>query len=53
MQYFPSALDTPDCEEMAGELEIIHCVYANGESCEQDVRAVEYGTVPLKMQEKK
>lgn len=53
VHYFPSVLDTPRCEETTGEAEVIQCLYDTGESCAQDVRALEYGAVPLKIQDKK
>jgi hypothetical protein len=53
VHYFPSVLDTLSCEETTGEAEIIQCLYDTGESCTQDVRALEYGAVPLKIQDKK
>lgn len=53
VHYFPSVLDTPGCEETTGEAEVIQCLYDTGESCVQDVRALEYGAVPLKIQDKK
>lgn len=51
-QYFPGTLDTPSCEGLAGEVEVIRCIYDSGESCQGDVRAIEYGAVPLKMLQK-
>lgn len=53
VHYFPSVLDTPSCEEMSGEAEVIQCLYDTGESCAQDVRMLEYGAVPLTNQDKK
>jgi hypothetical protein len=53
MHFFPSVLDTSSCEETTGEAEVIQCLYDTGESCAQDVRALEYGAVPLKIQDKK
>ncbi len=53
VHYFPSVLDTSACEETTGEAEVIQCLYETGESCAQDVRALEYGAVPLKIQDKK
>jgi hypothetical protein len=53
VHFFPSVLDTTSCEETTGEAEVIQCLYDTGESCAQDVRALEYGAVPLKIQDKK
>ena len=53
MHFFPSVLDASSCEETTGEAEVIQCLYDTGESCGQDVRALEYGAVPLKIQDKK
>jgi hypothetical protein len=53
VHYFPSVLDISACEEASGEAEVIQCLYDTGESCAQDVRALEYGAVPLKIQDKK
>lgn len=53
MHFFPSVLDTAGCEETTGEVEVVQCLYDNGESCAQDVRALEYGAVPLRIQDKK
>jgi hypothetical protein len=53
MHLFPSVLDTSGCEDATGEAEVIQCLYDTGESCVHDVRALEYGAVPLKIQDKK
>jgi hypothetical protein len=53
VHYFPSVLDTPSCEDTTGEAEVIQCLYDTGESCEQDVRMLEYGAVPLRILDKK
>ena len=50
--YFYDSVNSSYCQGLTGEMEVIHCVYDNGRDCTNDVRAVNYGTVPLKMLEK-
>lgn len=45
--YFYSTIDAGNCHGLTGELEIIRCVYDNGEGCADDVRTVAYGAVPM------
>lgn len=49
--YFYSTVTSPNCKGLTGEVEVIRCVYDNGEACAADVRVVEYGAVPLRIVE--
>lgn len=50
--YFYSTITAPNCKGLTGELEVIRCVYDNGAECNNDVRVVEYGAVPLRIVDK-
>jgi hypothetical protein len=37
-----------DCDEVgSGTVEVVRCAYLNGKSCQDRVRAVSYGAIPL------
>ena len=50
--YFYSTLEANYCNGLSGEMEIVRCIYENGADCTDDVRAVAYGAVPMKLTEK-
>ena len=45
--HFFYQLDTDNCFGVSGEVSVIRCVYENGEECVSDVRASQFGTIPL------
>lgn len=47
--FFYSTVTAPSCKGLTGEVDIVRCVYDSGEDCTADVRAVEYGAVPLRI----
>lgn len=46
-QAFHSSLAVASCSGLSGELEVIRCVYHDGEDCKVDVRAVAHGAMSL------
>jgi len=49
LTHFFYQLDTDNCFGVSGEVNVIRCVYENGQECVGDVRATAYGTIPLKL----
>lgn len=47
--YFYSSVGINYCDGLTGDLEVIRCVYDNGEACVNDVRTVLYGAIPLRI----
>jgi hypothetical protein len=48
-QTFFSTLGAASCGGLSGELEVIRCVYHDGEDCKGDVRAIAHGAVSLQL----
>lgn len=42
-------LTVTDCRGIEGELSVVRCVYTHGEDCSSDVRAIDFGTIPLRL----
>jgi len=42
-------LTTPNCRGLDGTVSVVRCVYKSGLDCRPDVRAVGFGTVPLRL----
>lgn len=47
-QYFYQ-LSVNNCRGLQGQVSVVRCTYASGEDCARDVRAIQHGTIPLKM----
>lgn len=47
--FFYSTVTAPTCKGLTGDVDIVRCVYDNGDDCTADVRPVEYGAVPLRL----
>lgn len=53
LHYLADALEVDDCANLSAEVEILHCAYDSGAACNDDVRAVAYGAIPMTLIEKK
>lgn len=42
-------LTVSDCRGLEGVATVIRCVYSSGEDCTAEVKAVEFGTIPLRL----
>lgn len=42
-------LTVETCDGLEGEVTVERCIYANGDDCKSDVRAVHFGVIPLRM----
>lgn len=47
--HFFNQLETSKCSGLRGELNIVRCVYSNGEDCSSDIQAVRFGAIPLQL----
>ena len=47
--HFFNQLETSKCSGLKGELNVVRCVYSNGEDCSPDVQAIGYGAIPLQL----
>jgi hypothetical protein len=42
-------LETSHCKGLQGTMSVMRCVYTTGEDCSNDVRAVDFGAIPLRL----
>lgn len=40
-------IQVPNCQGLSGEMTVVRCAYANGRDCGPDVRALDFGAIPL------
>jgi hypothetical protein len=48
-EFFFSSVKASNCVGLVGEVEVVRCVYQNGDECTDDVRALAFGAVRLQL----